>query len=197
MQYNTQREYLVMPEYGRGIQNMVDMAVMLPEKEQRQQCAETIVAIMARVLQGQEGQPDFYQKLWNHLARMARYELDIDYPVEIVPQETVLEHPAPMHYPMKKIQRKHYGYLVENALRYATELPEGEERDRLVALCANQMKQDLYTWNRDSMDDNLVAQDIYRLTGGAIKLDLTTFRFAPIMTSSQPAATSGKKKKKK
>lgn len=196
MQYNTQREYLVMPEYGRGIQNMVDIAVMLPEKEQRQQCAESIIAIMARIQQGQVEPSDLRQKLWNHLARMARYELDIDYPVEIVPQETVYEHPAPMHYPMKKIQRKHYGYLVENALKYASELPQGPERDALVGLCANQMKQDLYTWNRDSMDDNLVAQDIARLTGGAVRLDLSTFRFAPVVTSNQPTAPAKKKKKK-
>ena len=106
-----------MPEYGRGIQNMVDVAVSIPERESRQRCAETIIAIMARIQQGQDQQPDFEQKLWNHLARMAHYKLDIDYPVEIVPEEQAFAHAAPLHYPMKHIRRKHYGYQVENALK--------------------------------------------------------------------------------
>ena len=196
MQYNTQREHLVMPEYGRGIQDMVDVAVSIPVREERQRCAETIIAIMARIQQGQDRQPDFEQKLWNHLARMAHYKLDIDYPVEIVPEDQAFAHAAPLHYPMKNIRRKHYGYQVENALNYAMQLPEGEERDALVGMIANQMKQDLYNWNRDSMDDNLVAQDLARYTDGKIRLDLSSFQFAPVQTSNQPVIAKKSKKKK-
>ena len=196
MQYNTQREHLVMPEYGRGIQNMVDVAVSIPERESRQRCAETIIAIMARIQQGQDQQPDFEQKLWNHLARMSHYKLDIDYPVEIVPEEQAFAHAAPLHYPMKHIRRKHYGYQVENALKYAMQLPEGEERDALVGMIANQMKQNLYNWNRDSMDDNLVAQDLARYTDGQIRLDLSTFQFASVQTSNHPVPAKKSKTKK-
>ena len=185
MQYNTQRPILVMPEYGRGIQDMVEVAVGLPTKAERQRCAHAIVNIMAHIQPQQSGQADYEQKLWNHLARISRYRLDIDYPVEIVSEEEAYAHPKQLPYPMKNIRSRHYGYLVESSLEYARTLPEGEERDTLVALVANQMKQDLFVWNRDSMDDRLVAADISRYTHGEIHLDLKQHRFTPVGTPDQ------------
>ena len=184
MQYNTQREQLVMPEYGRGIQYMVDLAVSLPDKEERQRCANTIVA-------------DFELRLWNHLAKISRYKLDIDYPVEIVPEQEALEHPKPLHYPMQKIRRRHYGHLVESALKYAQTLPEGDERTALVGMVANQMKQNLFVWNRDSMDENLVMQDIKRYTDGQLQLQ-PDFQFASVgIPSNAQLANNGSSKRKK
>ena len=197
MQYNTQKEQLLMPEYGRGVQDMVEMAVALPDRQQRQRCAAAIVAVMRRVHAEQDNQEELEQKLWNHLARISRYRLDIDYPVEIVPAEEVSAHPAPLHYPMKSIRRRHYGALVESALAYAKSLPESPERQLLVQMVANQMKQDLFVWNRDAMDEELVAQDIMRYTDGELALDTDNFRFAPVgMPSAQPVA-GGKRRKRR
>ncbi len=197
MQYNTQKEQLIMPEYGRGVQDMVELAVSLPDRQQRQVCAKAIIAVMARIQPEQAGQTDYQHKLWNHLARISRYRLDIDYPVEIVTEEEALAHPKPLHYPMKKISRRHYGYLIENALRYAQTLPEGLEREALVQMTANQMKQNLFVWNRDSMDEDLVAQDIERYTDGQIALDVDNFRFAPVgMPTTQQLTGKSKRKKK-
>jgi len=197
MQYNTQKEQLIMPEYGRGVQDMVELAVNLPDREQRQVCAKAIVMVMARIQPEQAGQSDYQHKLWNHLARISRYKLDIDYPVEIVTEEEALAHPAPLHYPMKKITRKHYGSLIESALKYAQTLPEGPERQALVEMTANQMKQNLFVWNRDSMDEALVAQDIKRYTDGEVSLDVENFHFAPVGMPSIQQLTGSKRKKKK
>ena len=109
-----------MPEYGRGIQMMVDMAVEIEDREERQRCANTIVKIMASLLPSTASKEDNEHRLWNHLARISHYKLDIDYPVNIVPQEEVQAHPAPLPYPMKDIKRRHYGYLVEQTLDYAS-----------------------------------------------------------------------------
>lgn len=197
MQYNTQREQLVMPEYGRGIQNMVDLAVSLPDKQARQRCANTIVSIMARIQPENSNTADFEVRLWNHLAKISRYKLDIDYPVEIVPELEATEHPQPLHYPMQKIRRRHYGHLVESALKYAQTLPEGEERTALVGMVANQMKQNLFVWNRDSMDENLVMQDIKRYTDGQLQLQ-PDFHFASVgIPSNSQLANNGSKSKKK
>ena len=99
---------------------------------------------------------------------------------------------------MKRIRRKHYGALVESALEYAQSLPESPERQLLVQMVANQMKQDLFVWNRDAMDEELVAQDIMRYTDGEVSLDVDNFRFAPVgMPSVQQLMGNGKKKKKK
>lgn len=197
MQYNTQREQLVMPEYGRGIQYMVDLAVSLPSKEERQRCANTIVAIMGRIQPENNSAADSELRLWNHLAKISRYKLDIDYPVEIVPEQEAMEHPQPLHYPMQKIRRRHYGHLVESALKYAQTLPEGDERTALVGMVANQMKQNLFVWNRDSMDENLVMQDIKRYTDGQLQLQ-PDFRFASVgIPSNSQLANNGSSKRKK
>ena len=197
MQYNTQREQLVMPEYGRGIQYMVDLAVSLPSKVERQRCANTIVAIMSRIQPENNGSADSEVRLWNHLAKISRYKLDIAYPVEIVPEQEAQEHPKPLHDPMQRIRRRHYGHLVESALRYAQTLPDGDERTALVGMVANQMKQNLFVWNRDSMDENLVMQDIKRYTDGQLQLQ-PDFRFASVgIPSNAQLANNGSSKRKK
>lgn len=197
MQYNTQREQLVMPEYGRGVQMMVDMAVQIKDREERQRCACTIVKIMSGLLPSTTSKEDEEHRLWNHLARIAHYKLDIDYPVNIVPQEEVQAPPAPLPYPMKSIKRRHYGYLVEQALDYAKTL-EDEEQRRLITECiANQMKQDLFIWNRDSMDNALVAQDIERYSDGKLSIDLNDFSFEAVRESPLQNSEGGKKRKRK
>ena len=197
MQYNTQKDQLVMPEYGRGVQDMVNMAIQLPTKAERQACAQAIVAVMSRIQPEEEQQTDYREKLWNHLARIAHYQLDIDYPVEIIPEEDVMAHPHPLHYPMKSIRRKHYGALVESALSYAKSLPESPERNLLVQMVANQMKQDLFVWNRDAMDEELVANDIEQYTDGEVQLDTDNFRFAPVGMPSVQQLSGNKRRKKK
>jgi hypothetical protein len=196
MQYNTQREQLVMPEYGRGIQMMVDLAVKIEDREERQRCAQTIVKIMSSLLPSTASKEDNEHRLWNHLARIAHYQLDIDYPVSIVPQEEVQAHPAPLPYPMKTIKRRHYGYLIEQALDYAKTLPEGELRDAFTKNVANQMKQDLFIWNRDSMDNALVAQDIERYSDGKLHLE-EGFVFDAVGESPLQPSDGGKKRKRK
>ncbi len=197
MQYNTKRDKLVMPEYGRAIQDMVKLAVSLPSKDKRQACAKAIVSVMARVYPQTSSPEDQEHKLWNHIAHISQYKLDVDYPVQIVPEEEASAHPAPLHYPMKKIKRRHYGYLVEESLRYAQTLPECEERDELVAMTANQMKQDLFVWNKDSMDEELVAEDIERYTDGQLGIDLESFKFASVSTLPGQSNSSQSKRKKK
>lgn len=197
MQYNTQRNFLVMPEYGRCIQDMVEIASAIEDRDERTRCAYSIIEVMARLLHEQKGQPDFQNKLWNHLARISHYELDIDYPVEIVPEDQALAHPQPLPYPMKRIRRRHYGYHVEDCLKRAAAMPDGPERDTLIKGTANQMKQNLFIWNRDAMDDGLIAHDIEAYTEGKVCLDLNNFRFGPVQTGTSPLVNNGGKRKKK
>ena len=197
MEYNTQREQLVMPEYGRGVQMMVDMAVQIESREERQRCAATIVKIMKSLLPSTASKEDDEHRLWNHLARIAHYKLDIDFPVNIIPQEEVQAHPEPLPYPMKAIKRRHYGYLVEQTLDYAKTVEDEGMRRFITESIANQMKQDLFIWNRDSMDNALVAQDIARYSGGKLRLDLDNFTFDSVGESALQHAEGKKKKRKK
>lgn len=197
MQYNTQRDQLAMPEYGRSIQKMVDMAVKMEDRAERQQCANTIVKIMSGILPSTTNKADDEHRLWNHLARIAHYKLDIDYPVDIIPQEEAQAHPTPIPYPAKDIKRRHYGHLVEQALEYVMTLEDEETRLFFTENIANQMKQNLYIWNRDSMDNALVAQDIERYSNGKLHLDLDNFAFEPVGESPLQRADGNKKRKRR
>lgn len=182
MLYNTQQKRLPMPEYGRGIQNMVDYALTIEDRAERQHCANTIVNIMGNMFPHLRDIPDFKHKLWDHLAIMADYKLDIDYPYEITPPAAVHSRPKPLAYPMKRIRYRHYGYLLESLLKKLKEMPEGEERDALTSMVANQMKRCLYNWNKDAMDEEKVAADLADYTDNKVHLDLEHFRFASLQT---------------
>jgi hypothetical protein len=195
MDYNTQRKQLILPEYGRGIQNMVDYAVSIPDREERQQCANTIISIMGSMFPHLRDVSDFNHKLWDHLAIMSDYKLDIDYPYEIMPHQKDIK-PEPMPYPMKRIRSRHYGYYVENLLSELENMEDGEEKDALTGMVANLMKNDLYYWNNDAVDEGKIASDIARYTHNKVHLDLNTFVFAPIVQEKNESR-QGKGKKKK
>ena len=180
LDYNTQREHLIMPEYGREIQKMVDHAVGLPTKEERQQCAETIIGIMQRMFP-QNGTPENHnQKLWDHLALMSNFKLDIDYPCDVSQALKISDKPEAMPYPMKAISVRHYGNMMFEVFEKLKTMPEGPERDELARITANQMKRCLYQWSHGSADDEKVANDLARFTDGVIQLDLDTFVFEKI-----------------
>ena len=166
-----------MPEYGRGIQNMVDYALTLADRNERQRCACTIVSIMGNMFPHLRDVPDFKHKLWDHLAVMADYRLDIDYPYEIRPKKDVGRKPEPMAYPMKKIRYRHYGALLEDLIGKLAAMPEGPEREELTMRVAGQMKRSLGNWNKDAMDDEKVAFDLSAYTHGAVHLDVPRFQW--------------------
>lgn len=184
-----------MPEYGRSIQEMVLHATRIPDRDKRLVCASTIVDIMVNMQPSLRELPNYREHLWNHVAYISGYTLDVDYPYPITRLDAESKRPDPMRYPMKRIRNRYYGNLVEQQLAHLGEMSEGEERDEFLSLVANQMKQTLFDWNRDAMNDEKVAQDIERYTDGRVKLDLESFRFDSVMQGKQQ--TSGSKKKKK
>ena len=177
LDYNTHREQLILPEYGREVQKMVDHAVTLPTKEQRQRCANTIIGIMERMFPQNRENMDYKQKLWDHLAIMSGFKLDIDYPVDISEAAHISRKPQPMDYPKQKNPVKHYGGMLFKLFEQLKDMPKGRQRDELARLTANQMKRNLMQWSHGSSDDEKIASDIARFTDGAIQLDLDQFRF--------------------
>lgn len=177
LDYNTQRERLVLPEYGREVQQMVDYCVSLKSRAERQRCANTIIAVMERMMPHTYENKDYRQKLWDHLALMSGFQLDIDYPCDITEAQKMLQKPAPMRYPMKRIPVRHYGNMMFEVFELLKNLPNGAERTELTRLAANQMKRDLVLWGHRSSDDEKVASDLADYTDGKIQLDLETFKF--------------------
>lgn len=177
LDYNTQREKLVLPEYGRGVQKMVDYAITLKSKDERQRCAYSIINIMERMFPQSRENKNYKQTLWDHLALMSNFQLDIDYPVDINEAKKITAKPEPMGYPGQSNPIKHYGSLMFELFDKLKAMEPGRERDELTRLTANQMKRDLILWSHGSCDDEKIASDLALFTDGKIQLDLSTFKF--------------------
>ena len=132
MTYNSQRDQLTLRQYGRTIQDMVAYCKTLDSRAQRQRCAEAIIGVMASMNPQVRQLPNYQQRLWEQLAAMADYELDIDFPCTIERPEEGDSHPAPLKYPMQRIHFRHYGHLVEASMRKLQQI-EDEEKERKEA----------------------------------------------------------------
>jgi len=171
MKYNTKLPKLALPEYGRNIQNMVDFCVSIPERDERKRCANTIINIMGNMFPHLRDVNDFKHILWDHLAIIADFKLDIEYPYEIIKKEDLYIKPPRIPYSDGKIIYKHYGKNLENMIRKATQYEEGEEREQLINLLANHMKKSFLTWNKEVVDDRKIFTDLKVLSKGQIVLD--------------------------
>ncbi len=170
LDYNTQREKLILPEYGREIQKMVDLAISLPTKEERNLCADSIIRQMENKNPLLRNTPNYEQTLWDHLYLMSHKQLDIDWPYDVNEAEKILSKPQPMAHPVHDEQAhlRHYGRLITKVFEKLKTMPEGPERDELVRQTANQMKRDLMAWGHGSIEDEKVADDLARYTDGKL-----------------------------
>ena len=178
MEYNTQRKKMELPEYGRSVQNMVDHALTIEDRAERQRCANTIINIMGGMFPHLRDVPDFKHKLWDHLAIMADFKLDIDYPFEVVKKEDLVVKPEKMEYPNGALRYRHYGRFLEGMIKKAVEVEDEEEKKQLVKLLAVQMKKDLNNWNKEGIEDQKIVDDLREYSNGAIDLKVEDLRLA-------------------
>ena len=178
MEYNTQRKKMELPEYGRSVQNMVDHALTIEDREERQRCANTIVNIMGGMFPHLRDVPDFKHKLWDHLAIMSDFKLDIDYPFEIVKREELDMKPGKIAYPDKAIRYRHYGRFLESMIKKLSEMEEGEEKQALLQLLAVQMKKNLNNWNKEGIEDQKIVDDLREYSNGTIDLKVEDLRLS-------------------
>jgi hypothetical protein len=168
MDYNTSRKQLVLPEYGRHIQQMVDHAVTIENREERMRCAKTIIGIMGSMFPHLRDVHDFKHKLWDHLAIMAEFKLDIDFPYEIPAPAMFQTKPEKVPYQNSKIRFMHYGRIVHDLIEKAIDYPNEAEKKVLIQLIAGHMKKSLTTYNRDSATDERVVSDLKMLSNGKL-----------------------------
>ena len=178
MEYNTQRKKMELPEYGRSVQNMVDHALTIEDREERQRCANTIVNIMGGMFPHLRDVPDFKHKLWDHLAIMSDFKLDIDYPFEIVKREELEMKPGKIAYPDRAIRYRHYGRFLESMIKKLSEMEEGEEKQALLQLLAVQMKKNLNNWNKERIEDQKIVDDLREYSNGTIDLKVEDLRLS-------------------
>ncbi len=159
---------MVLPEYGRNIQKMVEYAVQIEDREERNKASRAIIAIMGNLNPHLRDVSDFKHKLWDHLFIISDFKLDIDSPYQKPTPEILFEKPKQVPYKNYDIRYKHYGKIIELLIKEASEFKEGEERDALIRLIANHMKKCYLTWNREVVDDKSIFENLKTLSGGKI-----------------------------
>jgi hypothetical protein len=159
---------LILPEYGRHIQKMVDHAVTIEDREERTKCAKTIIGIMGNMFPHLRDVNDFKHKLWDHLAIMSDFKLVIDYPYELLAKDTLTKRPDKIPYRNSKISYMHYGELVEKMIEQAILLEDETERKHLIVMICNHMKKSLFIWNKDSVTEERIFDDLKKLSKGKL-----------------------------
>ena len=176
--YNTSRKKLILPEYGRNVQKMVEHTMGIEDREERNKAARTLIAIMGNLNPHLRDQGDYKHKLWDHLAIMSDFKLDIDSPYEKPLPEKLAEKPKAVSYSQERIRYKHYGKYIEMMVQKAVELEEGEEKEFLIRLLANHMKKAYLTWNRENVSDEQIFSDLKELSKGKITLQTEDFKLS-------------------
>ncbi len=203
MTYNSTRSDLAIPEYGRTIQEMVDHLKSLADKEERNKCANAIVSIMGSVVPQEGDKEEVQKKLWGQLYLMANYDLDVDCPGETPTRESRTEPPARLDYPNAQSRLGHYGQMTRDLIEKAKTYEEGEEKAALVLTIANLMKRHYLTWNRATVENTLIAEQLKEMSDGALTLpeDVELVSSAEVLKSKRKTSDAmdrwrGKKKRR-
>lgn len=162
--YNTQRKRMALPEYGRNVQKMIDYIKTIEDRDERNRAARTIIQIMGNLNPHLRDYGDIKHKLWDHITIISQFELDIDAPYPPPEKEKLNEKPQRVEYKHGEVKFLHYGRVVEMMIDVAVDMEEGEKRDFLVLLIANQMKKSAAGWNRGIVSDEIIFKDIADLS---------------------------------
>ena len=176
MEYNTTREMMLIPEYGRNIQRMIQYTCTVEDREKRNQAAKFIINVMAQLNPSVKESGDFKHKLWDHLFIISDFKLDVDAPYPPPPPLSLSTKPEHLSYHDKEIEYKHYGKNIALMIEKATEYEDGVEKDALIKAIANHMKKSYLNWNRESVNDELIEKHLSVLSKDLLKLN-QDFRF--------------------
>jgi len=170
LQYNTEREHLIIPEYGRHLQKMINHAVAQESKEERNRLAKAIISIMGNMQPHLRDVPDFQHKLWDQLFIMSDLKVDADSPFEIPTEEMLNVRPEPLKYPQNFPKYRFYGNNIKTMIDVANTWEQGEMKEALQYTIANHMKKSFLNWNKDTVEDSVIFGHLFELSDGKIDL---------------------------
>ncbi|MDO6596966.1 DUF4290 domain-containing protein [Oceanihabitans sp. 2_MG-2023] len=170
LEYNTEREHLIIPEYGRHMQKMINHAKTRETKEERNKLAKAIIAVMGNMQPHLRDVPDFQHKLWDQLFIMADFELDVDSPYPKPSREELYARPETLKYPQNFPKYRFYGNNIKTMIDVANTWEEGEMKEALVYTIANHMKKCFLNWNKDTVEDDVIFNHLFELSDGKINL---------------------------
>lgn len=170
LEYNTEREHLIIPEYGRHLQKMINHAVAQESKEERNRLAKAIISVMGNMQPHLRDVPDFQHKLWDQLFIMSDFKLDAESPFDKPTEEQLNLRPESLSYPQNFPKYRFYGNNIKTMIDVANTWEAGEMKDALQYTIANHMKKSFLNWNKDTVEDVVIFGHLFELSNGKIDL---------------------------
>ncbi|AWH83678.1 DUF4290 domain-containing protein [Flavobacterium album] len=170
LEYNSEREHLIIPEYGRHLQKLIQQAVALEDRDERNKAAKYIISVMGTLNPHLRDVPDFQHKLWDQIFIMSDFKLDVDSPYPIPSREMLQQKPERLEYPQNFPKYRFYGNNIKYMIDVANKWDDGEMKDALIIVIANHMKKSYLSWNKDTVVDAVIFEHLYELSGGKINL---------------------------
>lgn len=198
MQYNTKKNTLIMPEYGRHVHNMISHAVSLKDKKTQQKCVESIISFMGQLNPHLRDVKAYTHKLWDHLHIMSNFQLNVESPYPKPEEKKLYEKPPKMNYPSSDIRFSYYGNTITSMIKKAIKMKD-DQKEILTGMIANQMKKSYILFNKSSVDNNVIKQHLHQLSNGELKLseDFVFIRSASVRQTSSKKHNAKKKNFKK
>ena len=194
IEYNSERPKLIIPEYGRHIQKMVDQAIAKETKEERNKVASSIIAVMGNLNPHLRDVTDFQHKLWDQLFIISDFKLDVDSPYPIPKREELQEYPQSLEYPQNFPKYRFYGNNIKRMIDVAIGWEDGEKKEALVFTIANHMKKCFLNWNKDTVEDDVIFKHLFELSEGKLDLKGTEEELLDTMTILSNNKSYGAKK---
>ena len=170
LEYNAERPHLIIPEYGRHLQKLIDQAVAVEDRDERNKMARYIIQVMGSLNPHLRDVPDFQHKLWDQIFIMSDFRLDVDSPYPIPSREVLQLRPDVLNYPQNFPKYRFYGNNIKYMIDVANGWEEGELKSALIKVIANHMKKSYLSWNKDTVKDDVIFEHLYELSDGKINL---------------------------
>jgi len=170
LEYNAERPHLIIPEYGRHLQKLIEQAVALEDRVERNKAARYIISVMGSLNPHLRDVPDFQHKLWDQIYIMSDFQLDVDSPYPTPSRELLQQKPERLEYPQNFPKYRFYGNNIKYMIDVANKWEDGEMKNALVMVIANHMKKSYLSWNKDTVKDDVIFEHLYELSGGTMNL---------------------------
>lgn len=170
LEYNAERSHLIIPEYGRHLQKLIDQATVIEDIEERNKAAKYIIQVMGSLNPHLRDVPDFQHKLWDQLFIMSDFRLQVESPYPIPSREVLQLKPDVLKYPQNFPKYRYYGNNIKYMIDVANKWEEGEMKNALVKVIANHMKKSYLSWNKDTVKDDVIFEHLYELSDGKIDM---------------------------
>jgi len=170
LEYNAERPHLIIPEYGRHLQKLIDQATEIEDRVERNKAAKYIISVMGSLNPHLRDVPDFQHKLWDQIFIMSDFKLDVDSPYPVPSREMLQQKPERLDYPQNFPKYRFYGNNIKYMIDVANKWEDGELKSALVIVIANHMKKSYLSWNKDTVKDDVIFEHLYELSGGKINM---------------------------